>query len=118
MSRRAIVIEDDPKLSVIYSRALQHAGFETLPDINGNQYLARLGESAPDLVLLDLHLPYAAGVEVLTDLRGRFPEAVIVVATADVVKARTLPAGADHVLIKPVSVARLIKIADAVKAAV
>jgi DNA-binding response OmpR family regulator len=118
MSPRAIVIEDDPKLSTVYARALEHAGFETALDINGNQYLARLDGAAPDLVLLDLHLPYAAGTDVLCDLRSRFPAAVIVVATADLVKARSLPPGADHVLIKPFSMARLLKIADAVKAAV
>lgn len=112
----AVVIEDDPKLSLIYADALKQAGFEIALDINGNQYDALLS-TKPDLVILDLHLPFASGVDILNDIHARCPTTVIAVVTADFIKAKSLPASTDHILIKPVSVARLLKIAESVKAA-
>ncbi|GAB4448737.1 MAG: hypothetical protein OHK0041_09480 [Anaerolineales bacterium] len=113
---RALVIEDDPILSQVYTLALQQAGFDAALDLNGDKYSALIASAPPHLVILDLHLPYASGAEVLSDLRARCPEAVIAVITADFIKAKSLPAQADHILIKPVSVARLQKIAEDVKA--
>lgn len=111
----ALVIEDDPKLSQIYTAALQQAGFDTALDINGNKYPALIASAPPRLVILDLHLPYASGADILNDIRRKCPEAVIAVVTADFIKAKALPAQADHVLIKPVSVARLLNIAKEAK---
>jgi DNA-binding response OmpR family regulator len=112
----ALVIEDDPKLSTIYVDALKQAGFEIALDSNGNQYDVLLS-TKPDLVILDLHLPFASGVDILNDLRARYPTMVIIVVTADFIKAKSLPVTEEHVLIKPVSVARLLKIAESVKIA-
>lgn len=111
----AVVIEDDPKLSLIYTTALQQAGYDAALDINGDQYFSLIAATSPHLVILDLHLPYASGVDILNDIRAKCPEAVIAVVTADFIKAKSLPAKADHVLIKPVSVARLLKIAEEAK---
>ncbi len=111
----AIVIEDDPKLSVIYLNALQAAGFDTALDISGDKYPALLDAAEPDFVVLDLHLPAASGTDILVDIRDRYPNTVIAIVTADFIKARNLPARADHVLIKPVSVASLLKIAASIK---
>ncbi|MEW6286633.1 MAG: histidine kinase N-terminal 7TM domain-containing protein [Chloroflexota bacterium] len=112
---RAIVIEDDPILSQVYATALQASGFDVVLDINGNQYASLIAETLPALVLLDLHLPYASGEDILTDLRTKYPDVVIAVVTADIIKVKSLPAKADHVLIKPVSVERLQKIAEEAK---
>lgn len=112
----ALVIEDDPTLSKVYTLALQQAGFDTALDLNGNQYPSLLAARQPALVILDLHLPYAEGAQVLNDLRAKCPEAVIAVVTADFIKAKSLPDKADHILIKPVSVERLKRVAEQAKA--
>lgn len=114
----ALVIEDDPALSRIYTIALQEAGFDAALDINGNQYSSLITARKPALVLLDLHLPYASGADILYDLRAKCPDAVIAVVTADFIKAKSLPDKADHILIKPVSVERLKKIAEEAKGAI
>lgn len=111
----AIVIEDDPKLSLIYLTALQAVGFDTALDISGDQYPTLLDAAEPDFVVLDLHLPAASGADILIDIRNRYPNTVIAIVTADFIKAKHLPARADHVLIKPVSVASLLKIAETIK---
>jgi DNA-binding response OmpR family regulator len=44
----AIVIEDDPKLGIIFQTALQQSGYETDLDDNGNHYHAFLDARRPD----------------------------------------------------------------------
>jgi DNA-binding response OmpR family regulator len=111
----ALVIEDDPTLSQVYMTALRQAGFDTALDMNGDQYPTLLSAAEPDIVVLDLHLPYADSAEVFDAIRARSPKTIIVIVTADFIKARIFEEKADYVLIKPVSVARLMKIAEAVK---
>jgi DNA-binding response OmpR family regulator len=111
----AVIIEDDPLLAKIYVTAFQQAGFETGLDTNGNQYAALLAARPPDLVILDLHLPYASGADLLSEIRARHPKAIIAVLTADFIKAKSLPEGADHILIKPVGLTQLQKLAEEVK---
>ncbi|MBI5932894.1 MAG: response regulator transcription factor [Chloroflexi bacterium] len=112
----AIVIEDDPKLSAIYVTALEHAGFEVVLDMNGDRVKSLLLFSPqPALVILDLHLPFASGMDLLPLIREKCPTTVIAVVTADIVKAKSLPGKADHVLIKPVSLASLLQIAESAK---
>ena len=111
----AIVIEDDPKLSVIFQTALQQAGFETALDLNGDKYIELLNKAEPVLVILDLQLPFAYGGDILDKIRAKYPKTVIAIVTADIIKAKTLTGKTDHILIKPVSVASLLKIAETVK---
>ena len=111
----AIIIEDDPKLSAIFQTTLEQANFETAVDINGDKYPALLNKAEPALVVLDIHLPFASGADILEVIRKKYPNTVIAIVTADFVKAKTLTGKADHVLIKPVSVSSLLKIAEGVK---
>ncbi len=111
----ALIIEDDPKLGIIYQTALQQAGYDSDLDDNGNHYRALLDTRRPDLVLLDLHLPYAFGGDILNEIRAKFPDMIVAVITADFIKAKTLTGRADHILVKPVSVASLLRLAESIK---
>jgi DNA-binding response OmpR family regulator len=111
----ALIIEDDPKLGVIYQTALQQAGYETSLDDNGNHYQAFLAAREPAIVLLDLHLPFAYGGDILEEIRAKYPGTIIAVVTADFVKAKTLTGKADHIIVKPVSVASLLRLAASIK---
>jgi DNA-binding response OmpR family regulator len=111
----ALVIEDDPKLGVIYQTALQQAGYETDLDEDGNHYRALLSARQPDLIILDLHLPFAFGGDILDEIRAKYPDTIVAVVTADFVKAKTLTGKVDHILIKPVSVASLLRLAESIK---
>jgi DNA-binding response OmpR family regulator len=111
----ALIIEDDPKLGMIFQTTLRQAGYDTDLDENGNRYRSFLSARQPDLVILDLHLPYAYGGDILNEIRAKYPNVVVAVVTADLVKAKTLTGKADHVLIKPVSVASLLRLAESIK---
>ena len=110
--RSVLIIEDDPKLCVIFQTALQQAGFETELDSTGDHFSNKLSSAAPDLIILDIHLPYASGKDILEQVRSNelWANAVVIVTTADLFLAKSLEKQADYVLIKPVSVGRLMKI--------
>lgn len=110
--RSVLIIEDDPKLCVIYQTALQQAGFETDLDSTGNQFPDKLSSTPPDLVILDIHLPYASGKDILDQIRSHehWGKIVVIVTTADLLLSKALEVQANYVLIKPVSVGRLMKI--------
>ena len=111
----ALVIEDDPKLGAIFQTALQQAGYDADLDDNGNRYHDFLDAREPALVILDLHLPFAFGGDILNVIRAKYPNTIIVIVTADFIKAKTLTGKADHILIKPISVASLLRLAESLK---
>jgi DNA-binding response OmpR family regulator len=94
---------------------LQQAGYEADLDDNGNHYRALLDARKPDLVILDLHLPFAFGGDILNEIRAKYPDTVVAIVTADFIKAKTLTGKAEHILIKPVSVASLLRLAASIK---
>jgi DNA-binding response OmpR family regulator len=106
------VIEDDPKLSQIFVLTLK-ADFEIEALTDGKAALARLAETVPALVILDLNLPGAPGKVILERIRAdaRFAKTHVILATADERQAEFLDADADIVLLKPVSPLQLREIA-------
>ena len=104
-----LVIEDDEDLSVIFSEALQAAGFKTEIIKSGDKALERLGEVVPQVVVLDLHLPRVAGMDILHRIRAdkRLNNTRVIVATAHPRMAESLRDEADLVLLKPISFSQL-----------
>src|SRR5262245_35769732 len=105
----ALIIEDDPDLSVIFAEALQAAEFETHVIQDGQVALAYLAKNQPVIVVLDLHLPHASGDEILHHIRSeaRLAKTRVIVATADPLMADALQSDADLVLLKPISFSQL-----------
>ncbi len=105
----ALVIEDDPDLSVIFSEALKAAGFQVESVHDGERGRKRLAESPPNVVVLDLHLPNMSGAELMEWIRSQeqLAHTQVIVATADPRMADVLQEQADLVLIKPISFSQL-----------
>lgn len=104
-----LIIEDDPRLADIYEVALERVGFGTVLDLDGNQYTNILSTIRPALIILDLHMPYASGVDILHEIRcdPRLADIPVIVITADLVLAKSIRGQAEEILVKPVTVARL-----------
>ena len=69
----------------------------------GGEAIQLFKEHVPDVTLLDLRLPDMSGIDVLIAIRGKFPEARIIMLTTfegDVEIQRTLQAGARGYLLK------------------
>ncbi|HSJ74549.1 MAG TPA: response regulator transcription factor [Miltoncostaeaceae bacterium] len=111
MEGRLLVVEDDPQVRAMLTRALRYEGFEVAAACDGSEAMASLRASRPDLLLLDLLLPDADGVELCGRLRADGDPLPILMLTArDTVSDRVagFEAGADDYLVKPFSTAELV----------
>jgi two-component system CitB family response regulator len=103
---RALIVEDDFRVARLHAEAVEQVeGFEVVGLAHtASAALDAARHKSPDLVLLDLYLPDAGGLEVLRHLRAaREPPDVIVLSAArDMVSVRSaMQGGALHYLIKP-----------------
>lgn len=118
-SSLALIIEDDYDLSIIFAEALQAAGFETEIIRSGDKALERLSTSAPDIVVLDLHLPRVEGMSILRQIRNdpRLAKTRIIVVTGDTALADSpfLQRAAVQILVKPVTFRQLRNLARLLK---
>jgi CheY-like chemotaxis protein len=105
----ALIVEDDEDLSIIFSEALNAAGFQTETIRNGQLALDRLHVVIPEVVSLDMHLPGVSGLDILKFIRSekRLALTNVVVTTADAVMAEHVRDTADFVLIKPITFGQL-----------
>ncbi len=112
----ALVVEDDPQLSQIFTITLSQA-FEVESIIDGALALTRLTEVVPHLVVLDINLPGANGAQILHFIRTepRLKSTRVILATASARHADELQDKADIVLLKPVSISQLRDLADRLK---
>ena len=117
MNPPALVIEDDPDLAEIFSRALQAAGYDVELLRDGLDARQRLRWTVPTLVLLDMHLPRVSGMDLLSQMRrdDRLREVPVVVATADARLGESLAETVDFVLVKPISYTQLREITARLK---
>jgi CheY-like chemotaxis protein len=67
-----LLVDDDSEESYLFNEALEHSGlhFHLYHANNGNDLMSfLLNEPPPDLVFIDINMPYKDGLEVLTELR-------------------------------------------------
>ncbi len=105
-----LAADDDPQLLRLMTRNLQLEGYEVLGASDGQQALALIESSPPDLVLLDVMMPKLDGFTVCYRVR-EFSAVPIIIVTArgqDQDKVRGLDLGADDYLTKPFSVDELL----------
>lgn len=100
-----LVIEDDPDIADLISLYLKRDGIETILEPDGEKGLAKLAESEPDLVVLDINLPGMDGYEVLQNIRRERDIPVILVTARQEDEDAILGfgMGADDYVSKPFS---------------
>src|SRR5262245_59169120 len=110
MKPRVLIIEDEATLSGAIEGFLRRQGVTTQTFAEAEAALAALAEVAPDVVLVDLHLPGMDGLAALEAIRNERPETQVVVTTA----YSTVPtaiaaikAGAADYLTKPLDLEEL-----------
>ena len=114
-----LVVDDEPNIRRMLCSLLAAEGHDAAAAASGEAALASVARAEPDVVLLDLALPGANGIEVLRSLRRHSPGVPVIMMSgratlADAVQATKL--GAFHFIEKPLSPeAVLLTIASAVE---
>ena len=106
---RLLVVDDDPALVRALRIALSARGHEVVVARTGADAVRQVALAQPDVVVLDLGLPDADGVDVCRHVRG-FSEVPVVVLSAagdEQRKVAALDSGADDYVTKPFGMAEL-----------
>jgi len=108
---RILVADDDPTSRLYMGAALQRAGFDVLLAADGHEALGRFAGAACDMVMLDVDMPGASGLEVCATLRAQAGDLLPIVMVTGRDDAQSIDAayacGATDYLAKPVNGALL-----------
>ena len=112
-NRRILVVDDEPHIRRVLEVILGSSGFEVVIASDGMQGLDNLGREPVDLILLDLMMPGASGLEILSKIRANPDRAntPVIILTAkgqDTDREAALAGGANDFLTKPFSPRKLI----------
>jgi two-component system OmpR family response regulator len=108
---RVLLVEDDRMIGSALVQSLKDAAYGVDWATDGELALSALSTHAYDLVVLDLGLPGADGLEVLRRMRAQRNQTPVLVVTArDAVQSRVagLDLGADDYLVKPFDASELL----------
>jgi DNA-binding response OmpR family regulator len=111
MRPTVLAVDDDEHILDVVLFALEDQGFAAASARDAETALRRVGESMPDVVLLDINLPGRSGLDALRELRQRHPALPIILLTArgeEVDRVLGLELGADDYVTKPFSPRELV----------
>ncbi len=113
MSQRVYSVEDDPNIGHVIHIALTNSGYSVETFIDGRSLFSAIESAIPDLVLLDIMLPDADGLQILAKLKANpslaaVPVMIISAKSTEIERVVGLDAGADDYLVKPFGILELI----------
>ena len=79
MKHKVLLVDDQEDFRQILSASLETQGYEVLEAASGSALKALLPQSHPDVVLLDLKLPDADGLDLLSILKQNWPDTEVIV---------------------------------------
>jgi DNA-binding LytR/AlgR family response regulator len=103
---RVLIADDEAPARRLLARLVEQLGSDVVGEVDsGLAVLAAVGTAAPDVILLDIHMPELDGLE----LAARYPHLppVVFVTTHDEHAVRAFELGAVDYLLKPVRLERL-----------
>lgn len=114
MSKKILIMDDDPTIADLLREALADEGYETHMTTQSLRFFDAVTEVRPDLVLLDLMMQYLDGRDELKLMEmGQFNIPVIVVTAfldADKEAEEFRKAGVVHIVYKPFDLDQLVEL--------
>jgi two-component system OmpR family response regulator len=116
MPRTVLLVDDDPHIRDVLAFAFGKAGIGTIHAADGEEALARVAESPPDLVVLDINMPRMDGLEVCRRLRASGDVPILFLSSRDEEIDRILgiELGGDDYVVKPFSPREVVARASAI----
>jgi len=111
---RVLIVEDDRAQAMFAEGILRNAEIITRVLLNSETLLKTIEEFLPDLILMDLYMPNASGIELTELIRksDQFQNTPIVFLSGEIDEDKqvdALEAGGDDFLIKPIRPRRLMR---------
>src|SRR2546425_1226837 len=108
MPDSVLLIDDDESVLRAIGAYLEKLGAEVHREATGQAGIETFERVRPDVVILDLHLPDAGGLEVLERLKTQGASVILLTGHGDIdTGVRAMQLGAEHFLTKPVDMTHL-----------
>ncbi len=109
-----LVVDDEPYVIRSLTFVLQKEGYDVSSAVNGEEAMAKVRESKPNLMFLDVMMPKKNGYEVCQEIKNDsgLSDIYIIMLTAkgqEADREKGLDLGANEFMTKPFSPARVIK---------
>jgi len=106
MSKKILVCDDEPYILMALTDAVEMEGYECVTAINGKEALQKARETLPDLIMLDIMMPFMDGFEVCRELKADattrdIPVIMLTAKSQQVDIQKGKDAGADDYITKP-----------------
>lgn len=113
MAKRILIVEDNALNLKLFSDLLQAHEFVVEPVGDGREALARAREFCPDLIIMDIQMPYVTGYELILEMRKdeelrTIPVMAVTAYAGPDDEERIRAAGAQSYVSKPISLARFL----------
>jgi DNA-binding NarL/FixJ family response regulator len=111
VSMRVLVVDDQDDFRMGLRSILEAEGFEVADAANAEDALARVIRCAPDVVLMDLHIPGISGIDATQRLLRQAPQIAVVVLSmyeGEELIGLALEAGASSYLLKDASLEEIL----------
>src|SRR5690242_4296535 len=113
MSRKILVIDDEPDALELVAYNLKQAGFSVVTAKDGAEGLEKVKSTSPDLIVLDVMLPEMDGFSLCrvfknTPVTANIPIIMLTAKAAEIDRVLGLELGADDYLTKPFSPRELV----------
>ena len=110
---KILAADDDPIVQQFVSSILMENGFEVFTASDGEEAIQQVNNVRPDLIVLDLIMPYRDGYEVLRVLQEdpenkKIPVIILSAKSKEEDIIRGLEGGADDFIIKPFNALELV----------
>ncbi len=69
MSKKVLVVDDDPDVRLFNVTVVEESGYEAIEASNGEEGLEKVKEQKPDLVILDVLMPKQSGIRLYRELK-------------------------------------------------
>jgi two-component system alkaline phosphatase synthesis response regulator PhoP len=106
MTKKILVCDDEPYILMALTDAVEMEGYECVTAINGKEALEKARETRPDLIMLDIMMPFMDGFEVCRELKADaatrdIPVIMLTAKSQQVDIQKGKDAGADDYITKP-----------------
>ncbi len=108
MKGKILIIEDEPDTIELLTFTLKNAGYHVESSTSGQEGIAQIRQSVPDIILLDILIPDLNGFEICKIVRGEprlehIPIIMLTACSSDIDRILGLELGADDYVTKPFS---------------
>jgi DNA-binding NtrC family response regulator len=79
---RILIVDDEASIRMLYREEFQDEGYEVVEAEDGHDLTEKIGRDQPDVIVLDIKMAAYDGLDLLQEIRQRFPDLPVIISSA------------------------------------